>query len=127
MIEVYIQEEQFNTQEIIKYIESKKLSGAMVSFVGSVRGESFNKMAEKVINSTAEEAFKKWELSYCYIIHRYGNLDPLEPIVMIITCSKHRKEAFAANQFIIDFLKINAPFWKKEDFGNESKWVEQSG
>ncbi len=138
MIEVYIQEEKFSTQEILKYIESKKLSGAMVSFVGSVRDESFNKninklfienykkMAEKVISSTVEKAFKKWGLSYCYIVHRYGNLDPLEPIVMIVTCSKHRKEAFAANQFIIDFLKINAPFWKKEDFGNESKWVEQS-
>ena len=65
-------------------------------------------------------------LDYCYIIHRYGTLKAGESIVMVITCSKHRKEAYAANQYIIDWLKINAPFWKKEIFENKSKWVEQT-
>ena len=138
MITVKIQKEQFNPQKILKNAEKDKKYGALVSFIGSVREETnsgkvkklfiehYKNMAEKIIYKTALNAEKKWNLDYCYIIHRYGNLDPLEPIVMIITCSKHRKEAFAANQFIIDFLKINAPFWKKEDFGNESKWLEQS-
>ena len=73
-----------------------------------------------------KNAEKKWNLDYCYIIHRYGTLKAGESIVMVITCSKHRKEAYAANQYIIDWLKINAPFWKKEIFENKSKWVEQT-
>ena len=71
-------------------------------------------MAEKVIYKTALSAKEKWNLDYCYIIHRYGKLKAGESIVMVITCSKHRKEAYAANQHIIDWLKINAPFWKKK-------------
>ena len=138
MIEVKIQKEPFNSKEILKHIESKKLSGAMVTFIGSVRGESLNKninnlfiehyesMAIKIIKSTAKEAVTKWNLSYCYVIHRYGNLKPSESIVMVITCSKHRKESYAANEFIIDWLKTNAPFWKKEEFDKGSRWVEQN-
>ena len=138
MITVQIQKEKFNPQKILKNAEKDKKYGALVSFIGSVREETNNgkikmlfiehykNMAEKIIYKTALNAEKKWNLDYCYIIHRYGTLKAGESIVMVITCSKHRKEAYAANQYIIDWLKINAPFWKKEIFENKSKWVEQT-
>ena len=138
MITVQIQKEKFNPQKILENAEKDKKYGALVSFIGSVREETnsgkikklyiehYKNMAEKIIYKTALNAEKKWNLDYCYIIHRYGTLNAGESIVMVITCSKHRKEAYAANQYIIDCLKINAPFWKKEIFENESKWVEQT-
>ena len=138
MITVKIQKEKFNPQKILKSAEKDKKYGALVSFIGSVREETndgnvkklfiehYKNMAEKIIYKTALNAEKKWNLDFCYIIHRYGTLKAGESIVMVITCSKHRKEAYAANQYIIDWLKINAPFWKKEIFKNESKWVEQT-
>ena len=138
MITVKIQKEKFNPQKILKIAEKDKKYGALVSFIGSVREETNNgkvkklfiehykNMAKKIIYKTALNAEKKWNLDYCYIIHRYGTLKAGESIVMVITCSKHRNEAYAANQYIIDWLKINAPFWKKEIFENKSKWVEQT-
>ena len=138
MITVQIQKEKFNPQNILKNAEKEKKYGALVSFIGSVREETnsgkikklyiehYKNMAEKIIYKTALNAEKKWNLDYCYIIHRHGTLKAGESIVMVITCSKHRKEAYAANQYIIDWLKINAPFWKKEIFENEAKWVEQT-
>ena len=138
MITVQIQKEKFNPQKILENAEKDKKYGALVSFIGSVREETnsgkikklyiehYKNMAEKIIYKTALNAEKKWNLDYCYIIHRYGTLNAGESIVMVITCSKHRKEAYAANQYIIDWLKIKAPFWKKEIFENESKWVEQT-
>ena len=138
MITVKIQKEKFSPQKILKNAEKDKRYGALVSFIGSVREETNNgkvkklfiehykNMAERIIYKTALNAEKKWNLDYCYIIHRYGTLKAGESIVMVITCSKHRKEAYAANQYIIDCLKINAPFWKKEIFENKSKWVEQT-
>ena len=138
MIKVKIQKEKFNPQNILRDAKKEKKYGALVSFIGSVRQETNNgkvkklfiehykNMAEKIIYKTALNAEKKWNLDYCYIIHRYGTLKAGESIVMVITASKHRKEAYAANQYIIDWLKINAPFWKKEIFENESKWVEQT-
>ena len=138
MIKVKIQKEKFNPQNILIDVEKEKKYGALVSFIGSVRQETNNgkvkklfiehykNMAEKIIYKTALNAEKKWNLDYCYIIHRYGTLKAGESIVMVITASKHRKEAYAANQYIIDWLKINAPFWKKEIFENEAKWVEQT-
>jgi len=138
MIKVKIQKEKFNPQNILRDAKKEKKYGALVSFIGSVRQETNNgkvkklfiehykNMAEKIIYKTALNAEKKWNLDYCYIIHRYGTLKAGESIVMVITASKHRKEAYAANQYIIDWLKINAPFWKKEIFENKSKWVEQT-
>jgi molybdopterin synthase catalytic subunit len=83
-------------------------------------------MAKKVLEETAQKAFDKWGLSQCLIIHRFGKLNVNEPIVLIITQTQHRKDAFRANEYIIDFLKINAPFWKKEHTKKESYWVEQN-
>ena len=136
MIKIKIQSEAFNIENEIKEIFRSKLNGATVSFIGSVRDlksenlknleiEHFPKMAEKVLDKTAQYAFKNWNLSQCIIIHRYGKLKVADPIVLIITSSPHRKEAFKANEYIIDFLKTNAPFWKKENTEKRSYWVNQ--
>jgi molybdopterin synthase catalytic subunit len=136
MIKIRIQSEVFNIENEIKEISRSKLNGATVSFIGSVRDlksenlknleiEHFPKMAEKVLEKTAQYAFKNWNLSQCIIIHRYGKLKIADPIVLIITSSPHRKEAFKANEYIIDFLKTNAPFWKKENTEKRSYWVNQ--
>ena len=136
MIKIKIQSEAFNIENEIKEISRSKLNGATVSFIGSVRDlksenlknleiEHFPKMAEKVLDKTAQYAFKNWNLSQCTIIHRYGKLKVADPIVLIITSSPHRKEAFKANEYIIDFLKTNAPFWKKENTEKRSYWVNQ--
>lgn len=136
MIKIRIQSDAFNIENEIKEISRSKLNGATVSFIGSVRDlksenlknleiEHFPKMAEKVLEKTAQYAFKNWNLSQCTIIHRYGKLKVADPIVLIITSSPHRKEAFKANEYIIDFLKTNAPFWKKENTEKRSYWVNQ--
>ena len=136
MIKIRIQSEAFNIENEIKEISRSKLNGATVSFIGSVRDlksenlknleiEHFPKMAEKVLEKTAQYAFKNWNLSQCIIIHRYGKLKVADPIVLIITSSPHRKEAFRANEYIINFLKTNAPFWKKENTEKRSYWVNQ--
>ena len=136
MIKIRIQSEAFNIENEIKEISRSKLNGATVSFIVSVRDlksenlknleiEHFPKMAEKVLDKTAKYAFKNWNLSKCTIIHRYGKLKVADPIVLIITSSPHRKEAFRANEYIINFLKTNAPFWKKENTEKRSYWVNQ--
>jgi len=136
MIKIRIQSEAFNIADEMKEISRSKLNGATVSFIGSVRDlksenlknleiEHFPKMAEKVLDKTAQYAFKNWNLSQCTIIHRYGKLKVADPIVLIITSSPHRKEAFRANEYIINFLKTNAPFWKKENTEKRSYWVNQ--
>lgn len=136
MIKIRIQSEAFNVEDEIREISRSKLNGATVSFIGSVRDlksenlknleiEHFPKMAEKVLDKTAQYAFKNWNLSQCTIIHRYGKLKVADPIVLIITSSPHRKEAFRANEYIINFLKTNAPFWKKENTEKRSYWVNQ--
>ena len=137
MIEIRIHPQSFDIDYEMKKIQESSSSGAMVSFLGSVRDiqsknslknleiEHYPKMAHKVLNETAKYALEKWKLSYCLIIHRYGKLKINDPIVLIVTQSDHRKEAFKANEYIIDFLKINAPFWKKENTSKDSYWVTQ--
>ena len=138
MIDVRIQSKGFNFEKEIKKFQKTKIDGAVVCFLGSVRDldseeelkkleiEYYPKMAKKVLKETAKKAFDKWSLSQCLIIHRFGKLNVNEPIVLIITQTKHRKDAFRANEYIIDFLKINAPFWKKEHTNRKSYWVEQN-
>ena len=138
MIDVRIQSSNFNFGEEIEKFQKNKIDGAVVCFLGSVRDlnseeelekleiEYYPKMAKKVLKETAKKAFKKWSLSQCLIIHRFGELEVNEPIVLVITQTKHRKDAFRANEYIIDFLKINAPFWKKEHSPKGAKWVKQN-
>lgn len=138
MIDIRIQSNEFDFSQEVKNFQKNKIDGAVVCFLGSVRDlepketlekleiEYYPKMAKKVLNETAKKAFKKWNLSQCLIIHRFGELEVNEPIVLVITQTKHRKDAFKANEYIIDFLKINAPFWKKEHSPKGAKWVKQN-
>ena len=138
MIDIRIQSNEFDFSQEVKNFQKNKIDGAVVCFLGSVRDlepketlekleiEYYPKMAKKVLNEAAKKAFKKWNLSQCLIIHRSGELEVNEPIVVVITQTKHRKDAFKANEYIIDFLKINAPFWKKEHSPKGAKWVKQN-
>ncbi|MGH8688837.1 MAG: molybdenum cofactor biosynthesis protein MoaE [Burkholderiales bacterium] len=99
--------------------------GAVASFVGVVREvgmtlEHYPGMTEKALRAIVEQACARWKVIDCTVIHRYGQLEPTDPIVLVVVASAHRGEAFEACEFIMDYLKTQAPFWKKEAAG----WVE---
>ena len=110
--------------------------GATVSFVGLCRDdagtlaalelEHYPGMAEDEISRVVAEANARWPLMGATAIHRYGKIAPGEPIVLVVTASAHRAEAFAAAEFLMDWLKTRAPFWKKEHRrdGTSGDWVE---
>ncbi len=109
--------------------------GAVVSFIGTVRDlsdepiskmtlEHYPGMSEKALNDIANQAQQRWSLGNVTIIHRVGDLSANEQIVLVITTSKHRKSAFESCEFIMDYLKTKAPFWKKEYGTKSTKWVE---
>ena len=112
--------------------------GAVVSFLGLVSDisknnhlkfmeiEHYPKMTEKVLEELFSNAAKRWQLQDISLIHRVGKLYPSENIVLLITASAHRAEAFNASEFIMDFLKSKAPFWKKEITATASYWIEES-
>lgn len=109
--------------------------GAMVSFVGLVRDlsdidkveniyvEHYPGMSEKALHKIIAEANKRWELLGVRVIHRVGTLGPNDQIVLVATASTHRGNAFSACEFIIDYLKTDAPFWKKEVKPEGGEWV----
>ena len=134
---VHIQEDLFDLHTITQKLKKLHNSGASVTFEGYVRDfdleqdkldvlelEHYPGMTEKALLDIELLASQRWNLDDVYIVHRYGKLKVGEPIVGIIVFSKHRKEAFEACHFIIDFLKTDAPFWKKEITNQKSYWVE---
>ncbi|MES9941223.1 MAG: molybdopterin synthase catalytic subunit MoaE [Candidatus Thiodiazotropha sp. 6PLUC2] len=110
--------------------------GAVVSFVGLMRDlndgdrvdhlflEHYPGMTEKALEKIVSVAFERWSLQGCRVVHRVGALKPTDPIVLVAVASSHRKEAFKACEFIIDYLKTQAPFWKKEATENGERWVD---
>ncbi len=110
--------------------------GALVSFVGQVRDlndsamvssmhlEHYPGMTEKALSGIAEQAMQRWKLADALVIHRYGDLKPLDQIVLVVVASAHRQAAFAACEFIMDYLKTEAPFWKKESTPEGERWVD---
>ncbi len=109
--------------------------GAVVTFTGIVRDlgtaslsameiEHYPGMTEKALEKIAEDASSRWNLGDILIIHRYGRLHPQEMIMMVATASRHRADAFQAAEFLMDFLKSRAPFWKKELTRDGADWVE---
>jgi molybdopterin synthase catalytic subunit len=110
--------------------------GALVSFVGQVRDlndgamvsgmhlEHYPGMTEKALSDIASQAMQRWELADALVIHRYGDLKPLDQIVLVVVASAHRQAAFAACEFIMDYLKTEAPFWKKESTPEGERWVD---
>ena len=109
--------------------------GAVVCFTGICRGdgisamtlEHYPGMAEAEIARHVEEAERRWSLLGVTVIHRFGRLVPGDNIVLVATASAHRGDAFAAAEFLMDYLKTQAPFWKREEHGGEVSWVEAKG
>jgi molybdopterin synthase catalytic subunit len=122
--------------EIAALHEGQPRVGAVASFVGLVRDinegdsvttltlEHYPAMTEKSLRGIVEEAMQRWSLLDVTVIHRVGLLKPLDRIVFVGVASMHRGEAFAACEFIMDYLKTRAPFWKKEGTPEGSRWVE---
>ncbi|MBW9257478.1 MAG: molybdopterin synthase catalytic subunit MoaE [Candidatus Thiodiazotropha sp. (ex. Lucinisca nassula)] len=110
--------------------------GAVVSFIGLMRDlnegdrvdnmflEHYPGMTENALEQIVKLAFERWQLQGCRVVHRVGELKPTDPIVLVTVASAHRKEAFQACEFIIDYLKTQAPFWKKEATENGERWVD---
>ncbi len=111
-----------------------KGAGAVVTFTGLVRDnggtlaamevEHYPGMTEKAIAEITEKAVVRWSLTDALVIHRYGMLRADEPIMMVATAAPHRADAFAAAEYLMDYLKSRAPFWKKEIGSDGASWVE---
>ena len=110
--------------------------GGVVSFIGLMRDmnagdqvlnmtlEHYPGMTEKALQSILTEAEQRWDLVGIRVVHRVGELRPLDPIVAVVVASAHRAEAFQACEFVIDYLKTRAPFWKKEKTVKGERWVD---
>ena len=130
---VRIQREDFDIAvEIARLTHGRGDIGAVATFTGICRDdgikamtlEHYPGMAEAEIARHVEEAEKRWPLLGVTVIHRHGRLTPGENIVLVVTASSHREAAFAAAEFLMDYLKTRAPFWKKEERAERSGWVE---
>ena len=136
LIKIKIQTEDFDVSAETKILHQKN-TGAIVNFVGVVRGydeknnqiinsmtlEHYAGMTESEIEKIVFKSFKRWELTGVTVIHRVGNLKPSDQIVFVGVSSKHRQNAFDGCNFIIDWLKTKAPFWKVEENNNQKNWV----
>ena len=134
---IRIQQADFDVaQEIAALSKDRTDIGAVVSFSGICRGseqgepiaaltlEHYPGMAEAEIGRHADEALSRWPLQGLTIIHRFGRIAPGENIVLVVTASSHRQAAFEAAEFLMDYLKTNAPFWKREESQKGTSWVE---
>ncbi len=119
--------------ELARFAGNRTDIGAQVSFTGIVRDdnvglryieiEHYSGMTEKAVAGIEAEAVARWKLKASLVIHRYGRLSPGERIMMVATAASHRADAFAAAEFLMDYLKSRAPFWKKEVTAESEGWV----
>ena len=133
---IQVQEEDFDIAEVNRELAAGRSDvGAVASFIGLVRDmpqnrlqkmtlEHYPGMTEKSLGKIAETALQRWKILDIAIIHRVGELKPADQIVLVSVISAHRKAAFAACEFIMDYLKTDAPFWKKETNEQGENWVE---
>ena len=134
---VRVQHEDFNIGvEIARLRANNPKVGAVACFIGVVRDlndgtavgsitlEHYPGMTEKSLASIAEQARARWSLLDVLVIHRVGTLAPTDQIVLVATASSHRGDAFAACEFVMDYLKTDAPFWKKESTDTGVRWVD---
>ena len=132
-----VQEEDFDLgHEVAQLSANRQDIGALVTFSGLVRGgsqadpistmtlEHYPGMTEKALAEIEAEAVGRWRLQASLIIHRFGVLRPGEQIMMVATASAHRQDAFEAAEFLMDYLKSRAPFWKKEEGPKGGEWVD---
>jgi molybdopterin synthase catalytic subunit len=128
-MKISVQAEGFDTGAEIRALSGNPAVGAVASFVGLVRDvpmtlEHYAGMTEREIGRIVEEAKARWKVMDATVIHRYGELKPADQIVLVVVASAHRADAFAACEFIMDYLKTRAPFWKKEHRPEGARWVE---
>ena len=134
---IHIQQADFDVGHEIAALTKGRIDiGAVVSFSGICRGsengepiaaltlEHYPGMAEAEIKRHADEAISRWPLSGLTVIHRVGRIVPGENIVLVLAASAHRQAAFEAAEFLMDYLKANAPFWKREESATGTSWVE---
>lgn len=139
---VVIQTEDFNVAEVLAALRANDLRvGAVCSFVGTVRDtrmltgqavdevvsmtlEHYPGMTESSIEAMIEEAHQRFDFYQAKVIHRVGDLKPADQIVLVAVTSAHRGESFKACEFLMDYLKTQAPFWKKEETPEGSQWVD---
>ena len=124
-MKIAVQAQDFDAGAEMRALSRDPKVGAVASFVGVVREvgmtlEHYPGMTEKALRKIAEEAKSRWQVLDCTVIHRVGPLEPTDQIVLVAVSSAHRGDAFSACEFIMDYLKTQAPFWKKEATG----WVE---
>lgn len=131
---VRVQTGAFDTAaEVARMVAGRTDVGALVSFTGIVRDsdgrleameiEHYPGMTERAITAIEAEAVRRWSLSASLVVHRYGRLAPGDAIMMVVTAAAHRADAFAAAEFLMDYLKSRAPFWKKEFAADGAEWV----
>ena len=135
---VVVQQEPFDFgAEADGFARGRQVSGAIVTFTGVVRDvdgglqqmeiEHYAGMTEKALEAIANEAITRWSLEDALVIHRHGVLKTGDMIMMVATAARHRKDAFEAAEFLMDFLKSRAPFWKREITADKVGWVEARG
>lgn len=134
---IRVQEEDFDVQQEYQRLrEDCPAIGAIVTFVGLMRDfndgdlvhslfvEHYPGMTDKVLTAIAQQAHSRWSLQHIRIIHRVGTLMPSDQIVFVGVSGAHRQNVFAACEFVMDFLKTQAPFWKREQTPAGSRWVD---
>ena len=135
-IQIAVQSQTFDQNAVYHWLSESHSIGASVIFVGKVRDlnlgdnvsslflEHYPAMTEKALREIVEEACSRWQLERVSVIHRVGLLHTGDEIVLVGTASAHRGDAYAANEFSMDFLKSKAPFWKKEQTDQGERWIE---
>ncbi|MDW3222830.1 MAG: molybdenum cofactor biosynthesis protein MoaE [Paracoccaceae bacterium] len=133
---ISVQEAPFDPgQEATAFAAGRSDIGAVVTFTGVVRDtgeqtlnameiEHYPGMTEAALREIATQAERRWSLGDVLVIHRYGHLKPAEMIMMVATAARHRKDAFEAAEFLMDYLKSRAPFWKREVTDEGASWVD---
>jgi len=133
VIDIRVQAEPFDYgQECADFAAAQDGAGAVVTFCGIVRGdggleameiEHYPGMTERALTAIADEAARRWALTGVLVLHRHGTLSPGAHIMMVATAAPHRASAFSAADFLMDYLKSRAPFWKKEHRPEGPSWV----
>lgn len=137
---ILVQKESFDPAALVTQMtDNRRDLGAVVTFLGLVRDfsndqtiksmtlEHYPGMTEKMLSEIEANARNRWPLSDVLIVHRYGRLLPGDPIVFVATASAHRRAAYEANMFLMDWLKTRAPFWKEEEHQDGTRWVTARG
>jgi molybdopterin synthase catalytic subunit len=136
-VSIRVQQEDFDVGAELTAMRANRTLGALACFVGLVRDvndgaqvvrltlEHYPGMTEKALQDIVEQAKARWDILDVRVIHRVGTLHPTDQIVFVAVAGAHRGEAFAACEFVMDYLKTQAPFWKKEQTPDGERWVGQ--